>query len=256
MPEKLPLSISMIAFNEERNIGRTLDSVAGIARQIVVVDSHSTDKTRTIARELGAEVYEEDWKGHVDQKNSALEKCTQPWALMLDADEVASPELRGCIVDAINNPSADGYLINRKTHYLGKLLRHAWQPDLNLRLVRRESNPKWQGLDPHDELKIEGRTEKLGGYLIHYSYRDLKHHFEKTIDYARISAKSYYEKGRKFSIFNLLINPAINFTRLYFINLGFLDGLRGLAAGFSGYVYTFLKYLFLWEYQRKEDKNE
>ncbi|MFP4528595.1 MAG: glycosyltransferase family 2 protein [Candidatus Kapaibacterium sp.] len=253
MPGKLPLSISMIAFDEERNIARTLDSIAPLAAQIVVVDSHSSDRTREIAASFGAEVYEEDWKGHVRQKNSALAKCNQPWILFLDADEEVTPHLSQSISEAVTSGIAAGYAINRKTHYLGKLLRHAWQPDWNLRLVRRESNPRWEGLDPHDRLAIDGDTEKLSGDLIHYSYRDLKHHFSKTIDYAQISAKSYYEKGRKFSIFNLLLNPAVNFLRIYIINRGFLDGIRGLTAGLSGYIYTFLKYMFLWEFHNRKD---
>ena len=99
MPTKaeLPLSVSLISFNESTNIGRTLDSIQAIASEIIVVDSHSTDNTLEIAEAKGAKVYVEDWKGHIRQKNSALEKCTQPWILSLDCDEVVSAELPGCV---------------------------------------------------------------------------------------------------------------------------------------------------------------
>ena len=92
MDEKLPLSVSLISFNEEENIGRTLESVKDIASEIIVVDSHSTDKTREIAATFGAKVYEEEWKGFIGQKNSSLKKCSHEWVLCLDCDEVFTSE--------------------------------------------------------------------------------------------------------------------------------------------------------------------
>lgn len=248
---KLPLSVALITFNEEQNIGRTLESIAEIASEIIIVDSGSTDDTIKVAEHFEAMIYSEYWKGHIEQKNSALAKCTHDWILSLDADEVVSDELKKDIIKAITNPKSEGYYIIRKTFYLGKLLKHAWQPDKKLRLVKRSTNPIWKGLNPHDELYIDGESSLLKGFLIHYSYKDIKHHFNKTIDYARQSAQSYYENGKKFHILNLLMNPPIAFLRLYVINLGFLDGFRGLLAGFSSYVYTFLKYVFLWEFWNK-----
>lgn len=253
--EKLPLSISIISFNEEKNIGRTLDSVKDIASEIIIVDSHSTDKTIEIAKSYGAKVFTEDWKGHVAQKNSALKKCTQDWILSLDCDEVVSGELRQSIIDTVSRNKGAAYSVNRKTNYLGKLLHYAWQPDWNLRLVKKETQPYWQGLNPHDELKCNSSKQKLRGELVHYSYKDVRNHFDKTLDYAQISAKSYKERGRKFSIWNLLLNPIVAFVRLYIIRKGFLDGKHGLVAGFSTFVYTFLKYVFFWELELKEKKN-
>ncbi|MCK4827046.1 glycosyltransferase family 2 protein [bacterium] len=97
--ERLPLSVPLISFNEEENIGRTLESIKDIASEIVVVDSHSMDKTREIAKSYGAKVFKEDWKGYVNQKNSALEKCTREYVLSLDCDEVVSRELKDSIID-------------------------------------------------------------------------------------------------------------------------------------------------------------
>ncbi len=253
---KLPLSVSIISFNEEKNISRTLDSIKDIAAEIIIVDSHSSDRTLEIARALGAAVYTEDWKGHVAQKNSALEKCTQEWILMLDCDEVVSSELKLAIVDAVNQNQHNAFSVNRKTHYLGKLLDYAWQPDWNLRLVKKNTNPYWRGLNPHDELKCDASPKRLNGELVHYSYKDVRNHFDKTLDYAQISARSYKERGRKFSIWNLLLNPVVAFIRLYILRKGFLDGKHGLVAGFSTFVYTFLKYVFFWELELKEKKKK
>jgi glycosyltransferase involved in cell wall biosynthesis len=251
-PGKLPLSVSVIANNEEDNIGRMLDSIADIASEIVVViDKGSGDATEDVARRFGAKIYIEDWQGFTNQKNSALAKCTCDWILMLDADEAVSPELKQSIIEKINKPDADSYYLDRKTVYLGKLLKFAWQPDRNLRLASRESNPRWKGGLVHESLESDGRKSVLKGELLHYSYRNIRHHFIKTIDYADICARNYHGKGRKFNPANLLINPLVAFIKLYIINMGFRDGFRGFIAGFSSFVYTFLKYVFLWEYNRK-----
>lgn len=254
MSEKLPLSVSIISNNEEKNIGRTLECIAAIASEIIVVDSHSTDKTRDIAASVGAKVFEEDWKGHVGQKNSALGKCTQPWILMLDCDEVVNDELRQSIIDAVENGSCDSYYLNRKTFYLGKLLHHAWQPDWNLRLARRSANPVWKGRDPHDKLLAEGKKGRLDGYAIHYSYSGIEDHFNRTVRYAAISAQSKFDAKNKFSPMKLLLNPAIAFFRGYFLKGAFRDGIRGLIAAFSSALGTFLKYALLWDLYRKSRK--
>lgn len=252
MDAKLPLSVALIAFNEEQNIGRTLQSIAGIASEIILVDTGSTDKTRDIAASLGAKVFMEEWRNHIYQKNSALQKCTQPWVLSLDCDEVVTPELLKSIISAIESPQADGYFLNRRTFYLGRLLKRAWMPDWKLRLVKRDKSPVWQGLNPHDELVVSGSTKRLDGDLIHYSYKNIAHHFEKTLYYARLSAQTYYERGRRFSFVNLALNPLVAFVRLYVLNRGFVDGFPGLIAGFSTFFYTFMKYVFLWEFGRKK----
>ena len=107
--ERLPVSVALISFNEEDNIGRALESIKDIASEIVVVDSHSTDKTREVAKGYGARVFEEDWKGYVEQKNCALQKCTREYVLSLDCDEVVSSGLKDSIIRAVKDQEADGF---------------------------------------------------------------------------------------------------------------------------------------------------
>ncbi len=254
--KKLPLSVAIITFNEGQNLPRTLESIKDIASEIVVVDSHSTDNTREIAKSYGAKVYEEDWKGHIKQKNSALEKCTQPWILSLDADEVVSEELKKSIIKAVNKPFADGYYVNRKTFHLGRWLNHAWQPDWKLRLVKKSANPRWGGYDPHDVLIIDGKTAKLKGFLYHYSYKNIEDHFLRLIKYAKTAANSYHQKGIKFSITKLVSHSIFAFVKEYFLKRGFLDGLPGLEASIGNFIYVFLKYMFLWEIEKNKKKPE
>lgn len=249
--DKLALSVALISFNEEENLPRTLKSVADIASEIIIVDSHSTDNTVAIAEEFGAKVFVEDWKGFSEQKNSALQKCTQSWILFLDCDEVLSDELKRSVTGAIISGSHDGYTLGRRTFYAGKFLRFTWQPDKKLRLVKASASPQWQGEEVHESLNIKGTTGFLNGDLLHYSYKDVSDHFKRTISYAKASALSYSKRGKKFSYFNLLFNPPWAFVKKYFVRLGFLDGFRGFLVASSSFMYVFLKYAFLWELELK-----
>src|SRR5262249_2918979 len=136
----MTLSVCIITLNEEANIVRTLESVRGIADEIIVVDSGSTDATVSLARARGAKVFSEPWKGFAQQKNSALAKATCDWILSLDADEEVSPELAANIKSLLKSSQTPyaGYKMNRRNMYLGRWLkRSGYYPDPKLRLVRR-----------------------------------------------------------------------------------------------------------------------
>lgn len=244
---KLSLSISIIVHNEEKNLERCLSSIADIASEIVIVDSGSNDRTLDIAERYSALVFIEDWQGFMKQKNYALSKCTKDWILALDADEEVTKELKASIKKAIKEDIKDGYLLNRRTFYLGTLLKYSWQPDYILRLVKRQSNPHWAGYDPHPKLHVIGSIDKLKGDLIHYSYKNIKDHVERLSHYAYISAQSYNERGTSFHIYNLIFNPLFAFIKKYIIKAGLLDGYRGFLVAILSAFYVFLKYSYLWE---------
>ncbi|MDQ7055172.1 MAG: glycosyltransferase family 2 protein [Persephonella sp.] len=185
----------------------------------------------------------------------SIKKCSQEWILFLDCDEVVSQELKESIISAVKRPFADGYMVNRKTVYLGKPLNHAWQPDWNLRLVKKSANPRWEGGDIHEYLVIDGRVSKLSGYLFHYSYKNIKDHFTKVVNYSYIAAKEMHRKRKKFKIRKIFLNPAASFVREYILKRGFLDGIRGLIVAVSATYYSFLKYIYLWEMERKDGKD-
>ena len=252
---KLPLSVAIISYNEEDNIEKTLSAVSDIASEIIVVDSGSTDRTVEIAKSFGAEVFVEEWKGFREQKNSALKKCSHEWILFLDCDEVVSQELKKSIINAVKQPFAGGYMINRKTVYLGKPLNHAWQPDWNLRLVRKSANPRWEGGDIHEYLVIDGKASKIYGFLYHYSYRDIKDHFTKVVNYSYIAAQEMHKKGKKSKMRKIFLNPLASFIREYILKKGFLDGIRGLIVAVSATYYSFLKYIYLWEMEKRDGKD-
>ena len=251
----MKLSVSIISFNEERNIVRTLKALEGLADEIIVVDSMSTDGTVALAESMGAKVFKEGWKGHIAQKNSALEKCSCEWILALDCDEIVTPELKISIKKAIaNGRDYCGYTVNRRTFYMGKLLKYSWQPDMKLRLVRKSANPAWGGYDPHDVLYTDGKISKLHGDLIHYSFSSFADHMQKTLKHARIAAESYAGKNKKSGIFTLLFRPWLVLIKKLIFKRGILDGIPGIMAAFSGAVYVYMKYAFLWESSKNSVK--
>jgi glycosyltransferase involved in cell wall biosynthesis len=244
---KLPLSVSIISFNEAENIGRTLESVYRLASEIIVVDSFSTDKTCEIASKYGACVYHEAWKGHIAQKNSALSRCSNPWILSLDCDEVVSSKLAEAIVAAVSSNKYDSYFVRRRSHYLGKLLKYSWYPDRKLRLVKRSAQPRWEGYDPHDKLVANGSFGELEGDLLHYSYKNLEDHFLRLVKYAHIASQAYYKAGRRFSCRQAFMRACFAFFKRYILQRGFLDGVHGYVVAMSSFTYVLLKYFFLWE---------
>lgn len=246
------LSVAYVTLDEEDNLPRSLESVADLASEIVVIDSGSVDATREIAENFGAKFFSEEWKGFAEQKNSALDKCNCDFVLFLDADETLDETLRESIAHELKNPRADAYYVRRKTYYLGKLLNYAWRPDEKLRLVARSASPRWEGDFVHEKLFADGQTAKLDGFLIHYSYGDLREHFNKTVEYARLSAEKKFAAGRRSGLIKLFLNPFVAFFKSYVIKGAFLDGTRGFLAASSSAMSAFLRYAFLWEKIRND----
>lgn len=251
-----PLSVAVITLNEEPNLTRCLSSVASLCREIVIVDSHSTDDTRLIAAGFGARVIERDWPGYVEQKNFALSQCSQPWVLSLDADEALDEILYKQVheITSVRPDSAHdrlGYEINRLTWYLGDWVRYCWYPEWRLRLVRRE-HARWTGQNPHDHLEVTGAVGRLKGHLLHYSYRDLAHHMQQTVRYARISGEQLIAKGEKVSTTRLFFAPIGRFLKVLVLKQGWRDGWRGLLIAYSSAMSGLLKYAFALEHQKRK----
>lgn len=241
------LSVCVVAMNEEAKIADCLRS-ADFADEAIVVDSHSTDRTREIAASLGARVVERDWPGHVAQKAHALSLATHEWVLCLDADERVSPELRASILAALERSDLPaGFECARRTWYLGRWIRHGgWYPDRKLRLARR-ADAAWTGVNPHDRLEVKGRVDRLGGDILHFSYDSLSDHLRTIDSFTTIAAREKHASGEGAGFARCLLHPVGKFLRMYVAKAGFLDGFPGFAVAVSGAYYVFLKYAKLWE---------
>lgn len=254
MPEgALPLSISIISLNEEANLRRCLGSVRGLAKEIVVVDSGSRDRTRSVAEEFGARVIHQDWLGHRDQKNVALQLCTQPWVLALDCDEEVSDALRASLTSFFDRPDQDrpdAAWMNRRTWFMGRWIMHGdWYPDRKLRLFRREL-AKWGGSPEHDKIEMlgSGSSMQLDGDLLHYSFRDTNHFLSKQAGYADVFLQRELAKNSGFSWFNVISRPLWRFFRAYVLRRGFLDGFPGLWIAVATTFFTFQRYSRTYEH--------
>ncbi|MFI5133034.1 MAG: glycosyltransferase family 2 protein [Chitinophagales bacterium] len=245
------LSVVIITFNEEKNIGRCIDSVKNVADEIIVLDSHSVDKTEAIAEEKGALVYKQSFLGYTEQKNKALSFVSNNYVLSLDADEVVDSVLEKSILDAKRNFSFKGYTMNRCTNYCGKFILHgSWYPDRKLRLFdKREA--QWSGVDIHEKVNFisPAITTHLKGDILHYSYNSLEEHIAQNNRFSTISAEAYFKMGKKSSWFKILMNPTWAFFNSYFLRGGFLDGYHGFVIAKNVAHLTFMKYYKLYALQ-------
>ena len=247
MSQVVKISGVIITYNEEKNIARCLQSLVGICDEILVVDSFSSDNTKSICLEHGAKFIQNPWKGFLDQKNFAQDSASFDYVLQLDADEELSKELKKSIQLVKNNWAHDGYIFNRFTNYCGKWIRHSgWYPDAKLRLYDRRKG-KWLGLDPHPSVFMdsESRTRHIEGDLLHYSYTSYEDHINRSAKYAKQAAIAMHTLGKKPSNFKLIFSPAFRFFNSYILRGGFKDGFEGLIICKTASYYTFLKYMYL-----------
>ena len=221
------LSACLITLNEEHNLGRALASLAGIADEVVLVDSGSTDNTAAIAREKGAVFFERAWTNYSEQKNFAAACARNDWILSMDADEELSSALQTSILDwKKREPQFNVYEMSRKTWYLGAWIRHSgWYPDFQRRLYRRDA-AQFSGII-HESLRFEGKAGRLNGDLLHYTVRSFAEHEQKVERYAELAAQQMYAAGERSWRSAVWFATPWSWIQNYFLRGGFLDGYRG-----------------------------
>ncbi|HUQ65071.1 MAG TPA: glycosyltransferase family 2 protein [Flavitalea sp.] len=246
------LSVVIITFNEEKNIGRCIDSVLKVADEIIVVDSCSTDKTAEIASSKGAQVKLQPFLGYVEQKNMALEAAANDYVLSLDADEALDKVLECAILEEKKNFTYKGYSMNRCTSYCGKFIRRgSWYPDRKLRLIDKRYS-FWGGDNPHDKLVLKDHSgvKHLKGDILHYSYNSIEEHIQQNNKFSTISAETYFTKGKKTSLFKMILHPLWAFILGYIFRGGFLDGFYGFVIALHVAHLSFLKHAKLYHKQK------
>lgn len=228
----IKISAVIITFNEERNIVGCLQSLQGIADEIVVVDSYSTDATEKLCKPFNVIFLQHSFEGYMQQKSWACDQAKYDFILQLDADEQLSDELKKSILEVKADWKADGYSFNRLTNYIGKWIRHSgWYPDAKLRLWDR-SKGAWTGINLHESVRMNENTvtAKLKGDLLHYSYYSIQQHLNQINSFTEIAAKEDLGKGKSTSMFVIIMKVIWRFKRDYFFKLGFLDGYYGFVV--------------------------
>lgn len=245
------LSLYVIAYNDEPNMRACLESVRW-ADELVVVDSHSTDKTSTIAREFTDKVYQVDFQGFGRLRNQALGYCSHEWVFSLDSDERMTPELKGEILQLLDRgPEADAYFVPRRNYFLGRWIAHCgWYPDYRQPQLFRKCRFRYREELVHESFECQGSVDYLTQPALQYPFRDIDHYITKQDRYSDLMAKRMVEQGRRFSPHQLVTHPFASFVKMYLQRRGFLDGMPGLIlSGLYGY-YTFMKYAKFWELQQ------
>lgn len=249
------LSAVIITLNEEANLGRCLQSLEGLAEEVLVLDSGSDDATLRIAQEWGARLIPVSWKGYAATKNQGHHLAQNSYILSLDADEALSGPLRQSLQEAKSEGLKGVYALNRLNYYCGRWIRHGgFYPDRKIRLFPKEQ-VYWEEKRVHETLYCPPSLAQhwLEGDLLHYSYYQRSEHQKRLRRYARLAAQQY--QGRSGLFWKMWLNPAWRFLQIYFLRGGFRDGWAGFHLCRLTALEVHLKYR--WAYQfNQEDRKE
>lgn len=235
------ISSIVITFNEEDNIKDCLESIKW-SDEIIVIDSGSTDKTVEIARNYTDKIFIEKLS-YGSKRNIGIDNASCEWIFWLDADERVTDELKNEIQNVTQAPAPDAYLINRKSYFINKFIKHCgWYPDYTLRLFRKSTGIKFDEKKVHEKAVYEGETVKLKSQLLHYTDMTFEHYLKKLNRYTTFSAQEMFEKSKKASIADIIFRPAFTFFKMYFLQLGILDGYMGLILCVLSSMHVFFKY--------------
>ena len=253
------VSVAMIATNEEKNLPRTLAALRWVD-QIVIVDSGSTDRSPEIARAYGAEhSFNRDFRGHAEQKNIAIRRCTGDWILLLDGDEVVTPELATEIQEAIRTGDKEAYWIPRLNIFLTRWMRHGGLfPDDKLRLFRRGIAVVDESIGPHGTPQYDKSKGRLTHHLQHYGYPDFANYLDHMNEYSTGTVEALCRRTAKqsnsFLLLQAFTNPVFGWMKNYLFRGGFLDGAEGLVFHLNHAAYVHWKYIKVWEKRKRDAK--
>lgn len=249
MDERLPVSILLLARNEEARLRELLPRLAFARDVVVVVDPSGGDGTRAVAEQLGARVFVRPLDGFGPQRAFALEQCREPFVLWIDADERLDPVAETSVRAILrSDPPAGlgGWRIERRTWFLGRRIRFCgWRGERILRLFRR-AGALFDDAPVHERVSVAGSIGELDGVLEHHSYDTWEECRDKLVRYAAAGAERARRAGRRAGPLDLVVRPPLRFVRMYVLQLGVLDGARGLAVCALAAAQVFLKYADLW----------
>ena len=265
-PQKLPLSVFMIAKNEEDRIGRAIKSVIDWVDEVIIVDSGSIDKTVKIAEALGAKTYHKDWQGFGRQKRYGESLCRNDWVLNMDADEVITPSLQTAIKTLFHDGqfAHDIYRVKRiiippygkQTFTSYGIWDYARPGDYFKRLYNRHK-AEYKDDPVHDSLILKDKNPRqdaigtLKGIMLHYCFRSFSHMVQKIDFYSTMQAQSLHKRGRKISAARLMFEPLLSFSKAYFLRRYFLWGLNGFV---ESVIYSFFRVLRLAKLRELQNK--
>jgi (heptosyl)LPS beta-1,4-glucosyltransferase len=248
------ISATIITLNEERNIGRCIKSLEGVADEIIVLDSLSTDRTQEICEQAGVRFVSRKWEGYSASKNYLNGLANHDYILSLDADEAVDADLRKSLLEVKKAVNPGVYSVNRITNYCGKWIKHGgWYPDVKVRLFLKDGS-RWVGAHVHEELEFPNGLEErqLSGHLEHYSYYSFEEHRKRADKYSALTAAKFYEQGKRVGAMKPYLSAMGRFFGMYFVKKGILDGRMGFKIAWISAQSNVFKYKELLRLQREK----
>ncbi|MDA0738241.1 MAG: glycosyltransferase family 2 protein [Nitrospirae bacterium] len=243
------VSCAIVVFNEEQNIQECLDTAKWMD-EIVVVDAFSTDRTMEICQQFTHKIFQRPWKGFGEQKNFSIHQATSDWVFILDADERITPELRQEMEAILRSPNPEGpvaYSVPRRNYYYGKWIKHAGcYPDRQLRLFKNGVG-QLDDEEPHNKFIFEGPRGDLAEPLEHFTERTINDHFRKFRNFTTLAAQERSRSKRRVYWTDLIVRPLFTFYKYFVARKGFCDGMHGFVVSGFASMYTFVKYVKLYE---------
>lgn len=247
----MKISVYIIAFNEAEKIRDCINSVLW-ADEIVLIDSHSSDGTSEIAKELGAKVVHIPFNGYGDLRNQAIFQCSNDWILSLDSDERCTTQVRDEILDIIKMNSLEIYRIPRKNFFMGRWIKYSgWYPNYRQPQLFKKGKMTYT-MDPVHEGFISQSSKKVGylrNYIWQFPFKNTEEVMHKANRYSSLGVKKLTDSGIKGTILKAFIHGFWAFIKHYIFKLGFLDGGPGFVIAFGNFEGTFYRYVKLTETQ-------
>jgi glycosyltransferase involved in cell wall biosynthesis len=252
MSQSASITAFTLTFNEAHQIREVLGSVKW-ADEIIIVDSFSTDGTVEIAQEYHARIISSNFCGFGSLRNLALDASSNDWMFSIDSDERCTPALAGEIQRELHAPRFDAYHVPRKSHFLGRWMRHSgWYPDYRQPQLFNRTRMRYREDLVHEGFSLNGSLGYLKEHALQYPWPTVEAGTAKLQRYSTLMAERYAQLNKCASLGRLIGSPISMFLKVYFCKQGFRDGYHGLIlATLYGY-YTFLKYAKLWELQRNQ----
>lgn len=251
---KAKITAVVLTKNEEERLPKCLASLSWVD-QILVIDDFSSDETIKVAKDFGAKVYQKRLVDFQSQRNWALKKVKTPWVLFIDADEEVPDELRKEITSAVKKKEFAGFYFPRRNIIFGKWIKHSgWYPDYQLHLFKTDKG-KYLGR-VHEAVEVKGKVGYLKSHLLHQNYQTVSQYLEKLGHYTTLSAESMVDSGYKFKSQDLIKKPAEEFSKRFFAEEGYKDGLHGLALALLQSFSELILYLKVWEKQGFKEVKE
>jgi (heptosyl)LPS beta-1,4-glucosyltransferase len=251
----MAISVVINTHNEAEKLKGCLELAKKLADEIVVVDMESTDKSIEVAKEFGAQVFQEKLVPYVELiRNQSVDKAKSDWILVLDPDERIPASLAKELKKIVKEDQCEVVNLPRKNIIFGKWIRYTnWWPDRHTRFFKK-GKVKWTKeihLYPEVKGKVLNLPAKEELAIEHLNYENVSQFLSRQNRYSEILAQNYFDEGERFSWFNFFWRPTRIFLQRYLRHFGFLDGFYGLALVYLAVVFQMATEIKLWEKTRK-----